>query len=83
MNSYNLRRKLGLSQEQMAARLGVSTTTVRNWEHGRRAPTGLYRKALEALAGTVTPACPPACPKHSDTYWTIAGCQECNQEATP
>ena len=79
MNPYNYRRKLGLSQEQMAARLGVSTTTVRNWEHGRREPTGLYRKALEALAGTVT----PACPKHSDTYWTIAGCQECNQESTP
>ena len=35
-----LRRALRQSQEGMAALLGVSLATVRNWDQGRRAPRG-------------------------------------------
>lgn len=33
-----LRRKLGLSQSALAAAIGVSVSSVRAWEHGRRTP---------------------------------------------
>ena len=42
-----LRGDLGLSQEQLARRLGVSFATVNRWESGR---TGLSDRALAALA---------------------------------
>ena len=59
-----LRRERGLTQEQLAGRLGVAFTTVNAWENGRRRPTGgsLDRIAkLEAEAdsppvGDVAPA---------------------------
>ena len=35
-----VRGKLGLSQSQFAAVLGISADTLQNWEQGRRAPTG-------------------------------------------
>jgi len=34
------RAKLGLSQEKFATLLGISPATLRNWEQGRRQPTG-------------------------------------------
>jgi predicted ATPase/DNA-binding CsgD family transcriptional regulator/DNA-binding XRE family transcriptional regulator len=42
-----LRGNLGLSQEQLARRLGVSFATVNRWESGR---TGISPRALAALA---------------------------------
>lgn len=35
-----LRRKLGLTQKQFAKIFGVSLSTLRNWEQGRRKPEG-------------------------------------------
>ncbi len=35
-----LRSKIGMTQEQFAARFGFSTTTLRHWERGDRAPHG-------------------------------------------
>ena len=43
----DLRRRLGLSQEQLARRLGVSFATVNRWESGR---TQISAKSLAALA---------------------------------
>ncbi len=43
----HLRRRLGLSQEQLARRLGVSFATVNRWESGR---TQISAKSLAALA---------------------------------
>src|SRR5579863_7411395 len=43
----DLRRRLGLSQEQLARRLGVSFATVNRWESGR---TQLSARSLAALA---------------------------------
>lgn len=36
----DLRRRLGLTQEQFAARFGFSVATLRHWERGDRAPSG-------------------------------------------
>ena len=35
-----LRRFTGLSQESFATALGINVHTLRNWEQGRRMPTG-------------------------------------------
>ena len=35
-----LRSKVGMTQEQFAARFGFSTATLRHWERGDRAPHG-------------------------------------------
>ena len=35
-----VRARLGLSQPAFAAVLGISVATLRNWEQGRRQPTG-------------------------------------------
>lgn len=42
-----LRDRLGLSQEKLAARLGVSFQTVNRWEKGRVTPSPLGLKAIE------------------------------------
>jgi putative transcriptional regulator len=44
-----LRRRTGLSQSGFAALLGVELSTLRNWEQGRRAPTGPARALLRAI----------------------------------
>ncbi len=37
---FELRKKLNVSQEEVARRIGVSTNTIRNWERGDGKPTG-------------------------------------------
>ena len=44
-----LRLKLGLTQEQFAAKVGVTFSTVNRWENGRGTPSPLARKQIEAL----------------------------------
>lgn len=44
-----LRAKLGLTQEQFAARLGVSWSTVNRWENGRSRPSPLAMRYVERL----------------------------------
>ena len=44
-----LRRRLGLTQEQLAHRLGCTVNAVARWERGVRTPTGLYAQAVEDL----------------------------------
>lgn len=43
------RRLLGLSQRELADRLGVDESTVRVWEAGRYRPIGHYRERIQAL----------------------------------
>lgn len=45
-----LRRKLGLTQEKFAAKLGVSFTTLNRWENGRTKPSPLAIQKLEDVA---------------------------------
>lgn len=44
-----LRQSLGLSQETLARRLGVSFSTVNRWENGKAVPSPMARKGLEDL----------------------------------
>lgn len=44
-----LRRRLKLTQDAFAGKIGVPVATLRNWEQGRRYPTGPARVLLNAL----------------------------------
>jgi putative transcriptional regulator len=44
-----LRNRLGLTQEKMAARLGVTFPTINRWENGRAQPSPLALKQIEDL----------------------------------
>lgn len=44
------RETAGLTQEQFAAAIGVKVSTYRQWEHGRRRPTGPAVALLRLLA---------------------------------
>jgi putative transcriptional regulator len=43
----NVRAKLGLSQNKFAALLGISSATLKNWEQGRRQPSGAAKVLLK------------------------------------
>lgn len=45
-----IREAYQLSQTEFAALLGVSATTLRDWEQGRRAPAGAARVLLRVAA---------------------------------
>jgi len=46
----SVRDRVGLSQSQFAALLGVSVRTLQEWEQGRRAPSGAARTLLMIAA---------------------------------
>jgi putative transcriptional regulator len=45
-----IRAKLHLSQTEFSAAFGISPATLRNWEQGRRQPTGAARVLLRIAA---------------------------------
>ena len=45
-----VRRRLGLSQSEFAARFGFQPATLRNWEQGRTRPDGPARVLLTVIA---------------------------------
>ena len=46
---FSLRTRLGLTQEQFAARVGVSVATLRHWERGDRSPKGAALVLLNVI----------------------------------
>jgi putative transcriptional regulator len=44
-----IRKRLGLTQAEFSLRIGVSVDTIRNWEQGKRCPTGAARSLLKIL----------------------------------
>jgi putative transcriptional regulator len=44
-----VRKRLGLTQIEFSLRIGVSVDTIRNWEQGKRCPTGAARSLLKIL----------------------------------
>ncbi len=44
-----LRKSLGLSQERLADRLGVSFTSVNRWENAQTKPSSLAKRQIEML----------------------------------
>ncbi|MCY3879349.1 MAG: helix-turn-helix domain-containing protein [Rhodobacteraceae bacterium] len=47
--TLRIRRRMGLSQTELARRIDVSPETIRNWEQGKRYPTGAARALLRVL----------------------------------
>jgi putative transcriptional regulator len=45
-----IRATYRLTQDEFAARLGISVKTLRNWEHGRRQPQGPAQVLLQVAA---------------------------------
>ena len=45
-----IRERLGLSQNKFAKLLGISTSTLQNWEQGRRKPEGPAKVLLNVAA---------------------------------
>jgi putative transcriptional regulator len=45
-----IRERLGLSQSKFATLLGISTSTLQNWEQGRRKPDGPAKILLNVAA---------------------------------
>jgi putative transcriptional regulator len=54
-----IRYGYGLSQPQFAALLGISVSTLRNWEQGRRQPEGPALVLLQVAA------------RHPDAVWDV------------
>ena len=52
-----IRERYGLSQQEFAALMGISTRTLQNWEQGRRKPHGAARVLLRVAA------------EHPDVVW--------------
>ena len=48
-NARRIRERLGLSQAEFSRRIHVSLETVRNWEQGKRVPSGAARALLKVL----------------------------------
>ena len=44
-----VRKRLGLSQAEFSQRIDVSLDTIRNWEQGKRCPTGAAKALLKIL----------------------------------
>lgn len=49
----SLRELLGLSQEKLASRLGVTFSSVNRWENGHTKPSPLALKQVELLLGSL------------------------------
>ena len=49
-NVQLIRKQYGLSQQKFATLLGISISTLRNWEQGRRNPEGPARVLLRVAA---------------------------------
>ncbi len=44
-----VRKRLGFTQQEFARRIDVPQETIRNWEQGRRSPTGAAKALLRVL----------------------------------
>jgi putative transcriptional regulator len=47
--ALRVRKRLGLKQAEFAARIEVPIETIRNWEQGKRCPTGAAKTLLKVL----------------------------------
>jgi len=44
-----LRKKMGLTQEDFASKVGARTTTISRWETGKQRPGRMARKLLDLM----------------------------------
>jgi putative transcriptional regulator len=57
-----IRRRLGKSQSAFASMIGVSVSTLQNWEQGRRRPEGPARALLTVAAANPEAVAAALCP---------------------
>lgn len=50
VNVKGIREKLELSQAEFSAKFGINLNTLKNWEHGRRAPDVTTKAYLYAIS---------------------------------
>ncbi|WP_165380351.1 helix-turn-helix domain-containing protein [Candidatus Finniella inopinata] len=50
LNAKEIREQLKMSQAEFSARFGINLNTLRNWEHGRRAPDLATKSYLYAIS---------------------------------
>ncbi len=62
----SIRQKLGVSQEELAQRLGVSFTSVNRWENGQTKPSKLARRQLDILCKKIEKLKNPVGATHGD-----------------
>lgn len=55
MTIKELRQKLGLTQEKMAAKLGVSLGSIRGWEYGSHKPSPMAQERIDELGEKMDP----------------------------
>ncbi len=48
-----IRRRLHLTQEQLAAQIGVTYSTVNRWESGKTRPSPLARKQIQEILESI------------------------------
>ncbi|MEW1688947.1 helix-turn-helix domain-containing protein [Streptomyces sp. NPDC091265] len=81
-----LREAKSLSEEQVAAAVGVTRATVRAWETGRTSPRGRKREAYARLIGSSGAQSPPAAsdvkPEAPDN-WSKAAAEQAARPAAP
>lgn len=58
------RRRRGVTQEELAAHLGVSKAAVSKWELGQSLPDGFARSRSASTLRTLPMALPPPCSDH-------------------
>ena len=46
-----VRQRLGLTQQELSQSIDVSLETIRNWEQGKRSPTGVAKALLRCWIG--------------------------------
>ncbi|MDT8406753.1 MAG: helix-turn-helix domain-containing protein [Methylococcales bacterium] len=44
-----VRKRMGLSQAEFSQRINVSLETIRNWEQGKRSPSGAAKALIKIL----------------------------------
>ncbi len=49
----SIRQRLGVSQEKLAAQLGVTFSSVNRWENGHRKPSPMAMRSIEELAAKI------------------------------
>ena len=59
LDIQRIRKSYKLSQGQFASLLGISVSTLQNWEQGRRAPEGPARVLLQVAS------------RHPDAVWDV------------
>lgn len=47
--ALRVRKRVGLTQSEFSKRIDVSVETIRNWEQGKRSPTGAAKALLKVL----------------------------------